>query len=198
MISKYYKNSATLKYSLLILVLVCLSACVSGHQMPRELAAGDKTAEHRAAAVYCEKVASLKVDLAALNRQANIMEAGRVAKTAIQYSAYLAEKYEVVRPAVLHNVLIRLGLKNRGLCYHWTEDLLKKLRSLDLRTYQLHWGVAHQGSELREHNSVVISSKGQAFEEGMVLDPWRNSGDLYWALVKADRYPWKALPPAQW
>ena len=181
-----------------MLFLVCLSACVSGHQMRRESAAGDETAEQRSAAVYREKVAALKVDLAALNHQADIMEAGRVAETAIQYSAYLAEKYEVVRPAVLHNVLIRLGLKNRGLCYHWTEDLLKKLQSLDLRTYQLYWGVAHQGSELREHNSVVISRKGQAFEEGMVLDPWRNSGDLYWALVKTDRYPWKELPPALW
>ena len=186
------------KRSLLMLFLVCLSACVSGHQTPREPAPGDDTAEQQATTAYREKVAALKVDLAALNRQADVMEAGRVAETAVRYSAYLAEKYEVVRPAVLHNVLIRLGLKNRGLCYHWTEDLLKKLQSLDLRTYQLYWGVAHQGSELREHNSVVISRKGQAFEEGMVLDPWRNSGDLYWALVKTDRYPWKELPPALW
>jgi len=189
---------ARLKDGVLILFMVCLSACVSGHRLDREPSADQRTEAQRATAAYREKVSSLKIDLAALNRQTNMMEAGRVAETAIQYSSYLARKYEVVRPAVLHNVLIRLGLKDRGLCYHWTEDLLKKLQSLDLRTYQLYWGVAYRGSELREHNSVVISGRGQAFEEGMVMDPWRNSGDLYWALVKTDRYPWKELPPTQW
>ena len=85
------------------------------------------------------------------------------------YSYQLADEYRVVRPAVLHNVLIRVGLKNRGLCYHWAEDLLKQLNALDLKNYQLHWGVAHRGSELREHNSVVITASGQAFERGLVF-----------------------------
>jgi hypothetical protein len=143
-------------------------------------------------------VASLQAELAALNRQANLPEARQVAETAIMYSYQLADEYRVVRPAVLHNVLIRVGLKDRGLCYHWAEDLLKQLDALDLKTYQLHWGVAHRGSELREHNSVVITASGQAFERGMVLDPWRNSGDLYWSRVKTDRYPWKERPPSEW
>jgi hypothetical protein len=69
---------------------------------------------------------------------------------------------------------------------------------LDLKTYQLHWGVAYRGSELREHNSVVITARGEPFETGMVLDPWRNSGDLYWALIQTDTYPWVELPPDEW
>ena len=124
-----------------------------------------------------------------------MLEARQVAETAITYSEDLAADYELVRPAILHNVFVRMGLKDRGLCYHWTEDLIKRLRSLDLKTYQLHWGVAYRGSELREHNSVVITATGEAFEKGMVLDPWRNSGDLYWALIETDTYPWKKLPP---
>jgi hypothetical protein len=58
--------------------------------------------------------------------------------------------------------------------------------------------VAYRGSELREHNSVVITATGQAFENGMVLDPWRNSGNLYWDLIKMDTYPWQELPPSEW
>ena len=166
--------------------------------MSGERLASGKAESHRATEAYHQKVAWLQDDLAALNQQADLLEAGQVAQTAISYSDQLAEEYQLVRPAVLHNLLIRVGLKDRGLCYHWTEDLIRRLQALDLRTYQLHWGVAYRGSDLREHNSVVITARGQAFEKGMVLDPWRNSGDLYWAMLKADRYPWKELPPSEW
>ncbi len=190
-----YRNSETL---ILLLFVIFLSACVSAHQNSQVSPESWNAQNSREAEAYWEKIASLQDDLVALNQQADLLEARQVAETAITYSKQLAEEYQLVRPAVLHNVLIRVGLKERGLCYHWTEDLLKRLQSLDLRTYQLHWGVAHRGSELREHNSVVITTRSQVFEKGMVLDPWRNSGDLYWALIKNDRYPWEELPPSEW
>jgi hypothetical protein len=144
------------------------------------------------------KISSLRNDLADLNRRTNMLEARQVAETAITYSSALAEEYDLVRPAVLHNVFVRMGIKDRGLCYQWTEDLMQRLQRLGLTTYQLHWGVAYRGSELREHNSVVITARGEPFETGMVLDPWRNSGDLYWALIQRDKYPWKELPADEW
>jgi len=189
---------AKLNYRLSLLLMVFLSACASGHQMGQRPSTSERAQDYRATEAYRTNVDSLQIDLAALNRQANLQEARQVAETAITYANQLAEEYQLVRPAVLHNVLVRVGMKDRGLCYHWTEDLLKQLQLLDLRTYQLHWGVAHRGSELREHNSVVITARGQAFEKGMVLDPWRNSGVLYWTLIKTDRYPWKELPPSEW
>jgi hypothetical protein len=187
-----------LKYNILLLLIVFLGGCTSVHQSSHHTSDSNRLADHQHDGAYWKKVGSLQDDLATLNRQADLIEARQVAETAIGYSTFLAEKYKVVRPAVLHNVLVRVGLKNRGLCYHWTEDLMGRLQELDLKTYQLHWGVAHRGSELREHNSVVITANGQTFDEGMVLDPWRNSGNLYWSMVKTDRYPWKELPPADW
>jgi len=187
-----------LKYAILLLIALLLSACVGGHQLGRVPSENENTEDHRATEAYREKVATLQKDLIALNGQTNKVEAGQVAQTAIQYSSYLTEEYELVRPAILHNVLVRIGLKNRGLCHHWTVDLMKQLETLDLKSYQLYWGVAHRGSELREHNSVVIAAKGCQFKEGMVLDPWRNSGQLYWILVKVDRYPWKERPRNEW
>ena len=181
-----------------LLLVLFLSGCVSGNQMSAELLANGKAKNHRATEAYHQQVEWLQDDLAALSQESNQLEARQVAETAIIYSNQLADEYRLVRPAVLHNLLIRVGLKDRGLCYHWTEDLLKRLQALDLRTYQLHWGVAHRGSDLREHNSVVITARGQAFEKGMVLDPWRNSGDLYWALINTDQYPWRKLPPSEW
>ena len=144
------------------------------------------------------KAAALQGSLKGLGKDTDAAEAGRVAETAVTYSRRLAEDYRVSTPARWHNLLIQMGFRDRGLCYHWTEDLLKRLQALGLTTYELHWGVAHKGSELREHNSVVITALRQPFEEGLVLDPWRNSGDLYWAVVATDSYPWVPLPREEW
>jgi len=189
---------AKLKYLILLLIAALLSACVSAHHSAQPASKSDIPNNSPDVPANRDQLSSLQNDLAALNSQLNIAEAGRVAKTAITYSSYLAEEYELVRPAALHNVLVRIGLKDRGLCYHWTTDLMKQLELLELKSYQLYWGVAHRGSELREHNSVVVAARGQRFEEGIVLDPWRNSGELFWTLVKNDNYPWQERPRNEW
>jgi hypothetical protein len=150
------------------------------------------------AQIYREKVKQLEQVLVALGETVGKTEAMMVAETAVRESAVLAEEYQLVRPAVAHNLLVALGIKDRGLCYHWTEDLMKRLQELDLKSLQLYWGVAYRGSELREHNCVVVTAKGQNFFKGIVLDPWRNSGNLFWARVTKDSYPWKVLPPSDW
>ena len=147
---------------------------------------------------YRDKIKQLEQELTALSATVDKTEAQILAATAVRESAALVEEYQLVRPAVAHNLLVVLGIKDRGLCYHWTEDLMKRLQALDLKSFQLHWGVAYRGSELREHNCVVITAKGQRFFKGIVLDPWRNSGNLYWARVTKDGYPWKVLLPSDW
>ena len=150
------------------------------------------------AQIYREKVKQLEQALNTLSASVDKTEALLVAETAVRESAVLAEEYQLVRPAVAHNLLVVLGMKERGLCYHWTEDLLKRLQALEIKSFQLQWGVAYRGSELREHNCVVITARGQRFAKGIVLDPWRNSGNLFWAEVAKDSYPWKVLPPSDW
>jgi hypothetical protein len=152
----------------------------------------------REEAQVAAKVSALKRDLLALAAGTDASEARRVAETAVVHSLNLAQEYRVTAPALWHNVLIQMGLRDRGLCYHWTEDLMRRLQRLDLASFRLHWGVAHRGSDLREHNSVVISAATQPFERGIVLDPWRNSGDLFWTAVAGDSYPWEILPPEEW
>jgi hypothetical protein len=195
--SRYWTSAGPLIGTLLLLVIF-LTGCSASHQANRKPADNSAASDDAVIDGYREKISTLQNDLADLNRQASAQEAERVAETAVTYSGDLAEEYDLVRPAVLHNMFVRIGLKDRGLCYHWAEDLMRQLQLLDLKTYQLHWGVAYRGSELREHNSVVITARGEPFETGMVLDPWRNSGDLYWALIKTDKYPWVELPPDEW
>jgi hypothetical protein len=160
--------------------------------------AGPHSALPKGDAQIASKVNSLQSRLAGLAENIDPAEAHRVAEAAVTYSLRLAEEYRVAPPAWWNNLLIQMGLRDRGLCFHWTADLMKRLQALNLKAYRLHWGVAYQGSDLREHNSVVITALNQPFEEGLVLDPWRNSGDLYWAAVSRDAYPWVPLPPNEW
>ena len=149
-------------------------------------------------AAISSKVAVLQGRLAGLAPLPDPVEARRAAETAVTFSLRLADAYRVVPPARWHNLLIQMGIRERGLCFHWTEDLMKRLQELGLSSLDLHWGVAHRGSDLREHNSVVITAAGQPFETGLVLDPWRQSGDLFWARVDRDVYPWVPLPRDEW
>ena len=193
-----YSSSGRFLFCAFLLAMLMSAGCSATHPSYRQPPDAVATPQGAVKEETLAKISALRNDLADLNRRANLLEAGQVAETAIIYSSDLAAEYDLVRPAVLHNVFVRMGIKDRGLCYHWAEDMMKRLQQLDLKTYQLHWGVAYRGSELREHNSVVITARGEPFKTGMVLDPWRNSGDLYWALIQKDKYPWVALPPNEW
>jgi hypothetical protein len=144
------------------------------------------------------KIAALERSIAALRPEVDRTEAHRAAHTAVTVSLQLAEDYRVAPPARWHNLLIQLGVRDRGLCFQWTEDLMRAMLALEMKTLDLHWGVAHRGSDLREHNSVVIAAARRPFRRGLVLDPWRNSGDLYWVIVDQDSYPWEPLPREEW
>lgn len=190
--------SNKLRWFIFLLIVGMLSACASAAHIDEQPSDSNIPNSDRQTRADREEIAALKNDLVALNDRTNPEEARQVAETAIRYSAFLAEEYNLIRPAVLHNVLVRVGLKDRGLCHHWTADLMKQLELLELQSYHLYWGVAHHGSELREHNSVVVAARGHNIEKGIVLDPWRNSGELYWIPVKDDRYPWIERPRNEW
>lgn len=98
----------------------------------------------------------------------------------------------MVWPAGLQNYLIQTGQRKRGYCFHWTEDLIIPLSGLNLKTLELHWGEAFAGT-VAENNCVVITARGQPFEQGVLLDGWRYSGNLFWGQVKADRsqFDWR-------
>ena len=121
-------------------------------------------------------------------------EATRLARTALATTEQLASRYRPLRPPHLGNLAFHLGLRDRALCCHWVEDLLRALSDLQLESFELHWGVAHFGSKLREHSSVVAVPAGRTIGDGLVLDAWRDSGRLYWVRADRDRYPWQLHP----
>ena len=140
---------------------------------------------------FPSRVERLQRDIAGLSRDGDPAESLLIAETVLRESYVLAAQYRLTRPPIVHNALVNLKLRRRGLCWHWTEDLLAKLRELSLRRYAFHWGIAHPGKLFREHNSVIVTARGSEFASGLVLDPWRGSGELYWVPVAADSYPWE-------
>jgi len=139
------------------------------------------------------RVDELQLAILALGSEVEPAEARRAARVAIEYSRQLAEDYEVTGSPLFHNLMVNLGIKSRGLCKHWTRDLLVRLQQERLRSLDLHWAIANYESTFRiEHSTVVISAHGAAMQQGLVLDGWRHSGDLYWAPVRDDPdYAWR-------
>ena len=192
--------TSTRKIITALCLLVVLLGCATANVYYPGQVSDDpiSPAEQSKVQAYWENVKRLELELNALGPAIDSIEARRVAETAIRESAILAEEYQLVRPAVAHNLLVVTGMKDRGLCYQWTEDLMQRLEALELKSFQLHWAVAYPGSNLREHNCVVITASGQPFSKGILFDPWRQSGNLYWTPVVKDSYPWEILPPTQW
>lgn len=147
--------------------------------------------ERVADTVSDEHIDTLRRELLALGEGVSPDEAALLADVAVRHAAALAESYDMVRPIELHNMLVNVGLRKRGLCYQCAEDMYVKVRSLNLKTIDLHWGCADHGDLWLEHSSVIVTARGRPFAEGMVLDPWRFEGRLRWALVAEDRYPWE-------
>lgn len=137
-----------------------------------------------------ESIRDLQIALLSLSSNVSPREAAEVSERAHSIARELAREYGAVRSPHLQNILVNVGLKERGLCYHWTEDLLRRLQELRLATLELHWGTARAGT-LREHNCVVVTARGQPFAESIALDAWRHSRRLFWTRVRHDRYPWQ-------
>ena len=135
------------------------------------------------------EVHRLQQALVSLHPDVHEEEADRVAQAAYELPRALAEQYRVVRPALFHNFLVNTGHRERGLCYEWAEDMLAEFETFELQSLELRWGIARAETS-REHNSLVVTARGQPFEQGIVLDAWRRGGWLVWAPVPLDRYPW--------
>jgi hypothetical protein len=140
-----------------------------------------------------QRVGELQQAILALGDEIHPGEAQRAARAALEYSRQLAHEYRVTDSAIVHNIKVNLGLKQRGLCIDWTSDMMARLRQEKFASLDLHWAIANYESALRlEHSTVVISAHGDSLDQGLVLDPWRFSGDLYWARATQDPgYNWK-------
>ena len=87
-----------------------------------------------------------------------------------------------------------MGLKPRGLCWYWAMDMESRINAEGFETLTMHRAIANADNPfLIDHSTAIIARAGDAWDEGIVLDPWRFGGRLFWDQVEDDtRYTWVA------
>ena len=138
-----------------------------------------------------KSVTGLRDALVALAPSVDRAEADTMSVTAHAAARDLVREYHMVSLPSLHNFFIHIGLRQRGFCFDWSRDIGARLKALKLKTLTLHWGAAFPGTE-RENNCLVITARGQPFQQGIILDGWRRAGRrLWWSQVGDDtKYEW--------
>ena len=139
-----------------------------------------------------DEVQELAVAITALSPEVDPEEAYRAAKISFEHSRELAIQYEITDPPLVHNSKVNMGIKPRGLCYHWAQDMEKRLKAERFKTLEMHRAIANASNPFRiEHSTAIISAKGADMYDGIVLDPWRLGGQLFWDELRDDtRYKW--------
>ncbi len=139
-----------------------------------------------------DEVSRLANGITALNPTIDPGEALRAAEIGINYPKQLRQQYGVTDSAIVHNIKVNAGTRPRGLCWHWAEDMQNRLEQENFQTLITHRAIANAHTRLLiDHSTVIVSAVGDNFEQGMVLDPWRFSGVLYWApTLQDEKYTW--------
>ena len=136
------------------------------------------------------KAEALANQLATLSPRVDRTEAKLLADCAHATVSQLRRRYSMFGTPIFNNFLIYHGLKKRGYCYQWSEDLLIALNALKLTSLELRWGESNPGN-WRENNCIVVTAKGHPFRSGIMLDCWRHLGHLYFRPVVADTEPYE-------
>ena len=159
--------------------------------------AGCSTPPEGSASGSPDSVAKLTRAITDLGPGVDPEEAARAAAIAYSYTRQLAQEYEIVDPPLIHNMKVNAGVKPRGLCWHWAEDMQNRLLAEGFETLDIHRAIANADNPfLIDHSTALISADGDTMFEAIVLDPWRYGGVLFWSpTLEDERYTW--VPQAE-
>lgn len=142
-----------------------------------------------------DKVARLSLLFQSLGSEIPRSEAKQLSQDIFRKTQLLTKEFELTSPPVFHNFLVNVGLREKGLCYHWSDTLYEYLSGKEYESFEFHLVGANIGEYFYEHNALVVVAKGGDVQEGVIIDPWRDSGELYFSTLKSDlKYKWKHRP----
>jgi hypothetical protein len=131
-------------------------------------------------------IKELRDALVALSPDVDPGEAELFSVTVHTMARSLAKEYRLVWCPPFQNLLINMGLRQRGYCAHFARDIGTRLKELKFKTLVLHWGAAYAG-QADESNCLVVTARNQVFQNGFVIDAWRRGGGrLFWCALKKD------------
>ncbi len=151
------------------------------------------TAPEKRALATPDDVAELRRSMLRMDGTVDMDEAARAAQIAFDHTRELAIQYQITDPPLIHNTKVNMGLRPRGLCWHWAEDMERRLNAEGFATLDMHRAIAVGRGIRIDHSTAIVSAKGDSYHQGVVLDPWREGGTLFFAPVSEDtRYFWEA------
>ncbi len=138
------------------------------------------------------KITQLSILLRALDKSIPQDEAMHLSQDIFHETEKLTKEFELTSPPLFHNTLVNIGLREKGLCYHWSDALYAYLSQKKYPHFEFHLVGADIGEYFSEHNALVVVGKGGSIKDGILIDPWRNSGQLYFSRVVDDKkYKWE-------
>jgi len=141
-------------------------------------------------------VAALAHTLEKLGKDIPHKEAVHLSQDIYTKTGQLAKEFGMVSPPQYHNFLVTVGLKQKGLCYHWSDALYEHLKIQGYAHFDFHLIGANIGQYWNEHNALVVVPRGCIsdaciLKNGIVIDGWRNAGELYFSFIPNDKsYYW--------
>lgn len=140
-----------------------------------------------------DQVSALENALLSMDSGIDPSEARRAAEIAFSHTNDLAKAYEITDPPLIHNTKVNMGLRPRGLCWHWAEDMEIRLKAEKFQTLDVLRAIANADNPFRiDHSTALLAPRGGTIRDAIVLDPWRFGGRLYWgAMVQDTRYQWE-------
>jgi len=137
------------------------------------------------------KVKILAQKLEKLNPHASSFESYRLSFSIYQKTTQLNRKFKRTTTPKIHNFLVNIGLKEKGLCYDFSDALYSYLKKQNYPHFRFHFVVSNRGEYLFEHNALVISCPQKKILEGLLIDAWRDSHHLYVVEIEKDKgYRW--------
>ncbi len=134
--------------------------------------------------------------LLSVNNKAPKEEAKRLAEDVMEESDRLEKAFGREGNPYWHNFLVNIGVKKKGLCYHYSDGLYRHLTAqYHYPHFRFHLIGAHIGEYWREHNALAVSAPDKPVRDGIVIDPWRCTGAVYADKISEDRtYRWRHRP----
>jgi len=174
--------------------ILLLSSCLSISYPSAKISSSGKAINSDATEYELRKVLKIRNDLLNMNPAVSLRDATVISHMAVFYPQVLTNRYKLTSPPLLHNIMVNTGRRPRGLCINWTEDLIKRSLELDPSTLDIYWAVSNRGNMLREHSTLLVTARGMPLLSGYIIDPWRNSGNVYWKKATQDpKYKWEDL-----
>ena len=138
------------------------------------------------------RVEELSKLLGSLDNSIPPTEAELLSREIFKETAKLTKKFQPVSEPHFNNFLITVGVKDKGLCYQWSDALYLHFSKKDYSHFEFHLLVSNKNEYFYEHNVLVVVAKDGEVLEGIVIDPWRHSGELYFSKVSEDKkYEWR-------